>query len=134
MPAVNVSDLYLNPDDGTIAAGTYGRGLWKSDLFTDCLDMTSVTDSGTPLGGVHWISAVSSVTSNAEYRTDMGTEVHYNAGQNIVLTPGFRAEGQMFFETQLVPCPPPPEAPLAPQNPTGIWADEARLTFNNKGN
>lgn len=120
MPAANVNDFYIHEGDGIITAGTFGRGLWKSSLYTGCLTQVNISTPGSnPLGGVHWISAASQITSDAEYRIDLGTEVHYNAGQRVLLEPGFQADGQIFFEANIQPCPPPSSAPLVPQNPTG---------------
>ncbi len=36
LPNVNVQDLYIDPIRRTIAAGTYGRGAWRSNLPTSC--------------------------------------------------------------------------------------------------
>jgi len=121
MPAVNVSDLYVHPGDGLITAGTFGRGIWSSDLYTSCQSTVNVIDAGSQIGGVHWISAGTQINSDARYRLDIGTEVHYSAGQTVILNPGFRADGQIFFEADIGPCPPITSEPLAAQNPTGKW-------------
>ena len=36
MPSVIVTDLEINPTDGKIYASTYGRGLWRSDVYGGC--------------------------------------------------------------------------------------------------
>lgn len=50
MPKVAVTDLDIyydaNPDNSVLRAGTWGRGLWESDLYTDPIDFSvSSTES-----------------------------------------------------------------------------------------
>lgn len=42
LPNVRISELEVNTANSKLYAGTYGRGLWKSDLYSEAL---SVTDS-----------------------------------------------------------------------------------------
>ncbi len=39
LPNVIISELEINTADGKIYAGTYGRGLWRSNLFDDTLSL-----------------------------------------------------------------------------------------------
>lgn len=122
MPAVNVNDLYINPTFGTITAGTYGRGLWRSPLYSGCAANIAHSNPGDPLGGVGFISASNIITSTAEFRNDMGTEFYYTAGQRITLNPGFRARAQGVFEARLGPCPSINTIPFqVPEYPSGLW-------------
>ena len=118
MPAVTVNDLYINEDDNIIAAGTYGRGLWTSTLYTGCVSSVFLSDPGYSVGGVHWISTSSQVVSQVTYRFDLGTEVHYSAGQRVIMQPGFRAGGRIHMEAKIGGCP-SIAVPFAPQNPSG---------------
>lgn len=40
LPNVIISELEINSVEGKIYAGTYGRGLWRSDLFDDTLSLS----------------------------------------------------------------------------------------------
>ncbi len=40
LPNVIISELEINTVEGKIYAGTYGRGLWRSDLFDDTLSLS----------------------------------------------------------------------------------------------
>ena len=128
LPTVSVSDLYINPANNTIAAGTYGRGLWLSDLYSSC--PATYNFSGNTTGGTLYYSASGSISSTAVLRQDAGTEVHYNAGDHITLSDGFRAEGQAFFEGTIGPCPADINEPLqqSPQPLSGrlILTDSQR--------
>lgn len=122
LPAVNVSDLYAHPDNGLITAGTYGRGLWQSSMYSDCVENLLHADQGEPLGGVRFLSASNTITSTAEFRADLGTETYYSAGQKVLLTPGFRVRARAIFEAKIGDCPGITGLPLqSPQVPSGMW-------------
>jgi hypothetical protein len=130
MPSVQVNDLYSNPDGSIITAGTYGRGLWQSSGFTGCIVNVTHSDIGDPLGGVIYRSASSTITSTAEFRNDIGTEVYYTAGNRITLNPGFRLRTQAFFEAKIGDCPSIGLPLASPQAPNGIWIPYEEKVMN----
>ncbi|MDX1406503.1 MAG: hypothetical protein R3330_00170 [Saprospiraceae bacterium] len=118
MPSVSVSDLYINTTSNVIVAGTYGRGLWASDLYDAC-DPSILLSFG-PQGGVRHYSAGTDISSSVEHRFDLGTEIHYTAGGHIDLTPGFLLGGLAYFEGKIAPCPPIfTESLISPFVPSG---------------
>lgn len=44
MPSVAVADLEISSVDNMLYAATFGRGLWKSDLFTGCQSALKILD------------------------------------------------------------------------------------------
>jgi len=117
LPATIVNDLYINTASNTITAGCYGRGLWLSTLYTECSPTLNLTNpSGIPVGGVRYYSASQSLESNVEYKEDLGTEIHYAAGNYIDLNPGFSLGGIAYFNAMTGPCPSTvdPLHPMAP--------------------
>lgn len=44
MPSVAVADLEISTVDNMLYAATFGRGLWKSDLFTGCQSALKILD------------------------------------------------------------------------------------------
>lgn len=123
LPAVNISDLYINTGDNTVVAGTYGRGLWRSSLYDGCdPNLSLISLFGIPVGGTRFYSATNWITSSVPYRMDIGNEIHYRAGNYIELTEGFEAGGRGFFEARIGPCPDIYTAPMhQPQVPSGIF-------------
>ena len=106
LPVVNVMDLYINTASNMIAAGTYGRGIWISATYSACAsDLTLSTTPGNPLGGVRYYSASNKIESTVEYRSDLGTKVHYSGGNYLDLKDGFRVSGEGFFNGIIGPCP-----------------------------
>lgn len=104
MPVVNVSDLYINPVASTITAGTYGRGLWRTGLYSTCVPDFTFTSSS-PNSGRRYYSCTNTISSSTPFRKDIGTEIHYTAGYSISLTPGFTAGDNGYFHGKLGPCP-----------------------------
>ena len=125
LPAVNVSDLYLNTANNTLVAGTYGRGLWRTSVYDGCVaDIVLYSLFGIALGGVHHYSAANSIASSANYRFDLGTEVHYKSANYIDLTAGFELGGLAFFEGKTGGCPGITSEPLmTPFVPAGMFKD-----------
>jgi hypothetical protein len=105
LPVTIVTDLYINTTSNKISAGTYGRGLWQADLYIGC-DETLTLGPGN-LGGVRHYSVSNWILSTHDYNPDLGTNIHYNAGNYIDLKPGFEVSGLGYFEGKIGPCPPP---------------------------
>lgn len=94
MPSVAVTDLYINHNSNTIAAATYGRGLWRSGLVTPCtINMTITSESG----GVKHYSVSNSISSSANHPADLGTDINYSSNNYIDLTEGFYLGGHATF-------------------------------------
>lgn len=102
MPVAIVTDLYINTAFNTLTAGTYGRGLWRSPLYENCIPNINFNSF---IGGVRYYSAGNSITSNISLPQDNGHEVHLKAGDNVTLLPGFNASGQIIFDAKVGSCP-----------------------------
>ena len=49
LPNVIISELEINYSDGKIYAGTYGRGLWRSNLYDETLGLSDQVKSSLQL-------------------------------------------------------------------------------------
>jgi len=106
LPAVAVLDLKIN--DGFIYAGTFGRGIWKAELYTPCPGAInlSISDPYSPYTpGTQVYSAELNIVSDRVYHGSLGTSIYYHAGDYIDLTEGFWAKDGTFFEADLDGCP-----------------------------
>lgn len=112
LPTVPVFDLEINYTSSMIRAGTYGRGLWSSDLYTSCpsgYSLTQANDPGNPnYTGVQNYEASGTVTSSRIITGGVGTDVTYKAGNYVKLTEGFNAKQNNLFKAWLGPCQAPP--------------------------
>jgi hypothetical protein len=108
LPTVPVFDLYIYPDNNLIRAGTYGRGLWSSDLWSACPSAYSLTQGNDPSNpnytGYQLYEASGTVTSSRIITGGTGTDVTYRAGGSVTLTTGFHAKAGNEFQAMLGPC------------------------------
>lgn len=108
LPATMVFDLEINQANSVITAGTYGRGFWRSELYTDCLAglyLTQANEPSNPLyTGFQHYEASDSVFSTRVITGGVGTDVTYQAGTRIRLSQGFHAREGNKFQAKLGPC------------------------------
>lgn len=86
LPNVAVLDLELDIPNNEIFAATYGRGLWKSDMYTLCAP--SLTHNEWSVGQEYY-EVSGTINSSAIITGGFGSKVTYNAGQEIVFGDGF---------------------------------------------
>ena len=101
LPSVPVFDLEINLA-GLIRAGTYGRGIWTSVLYSVCPTnntLTQVNDPSNPnYTGFQFYEASDYITSSRIITGGEGTDVTYRGGSYVLLTPGFHVrENNKFF-------------------------------------
>jgi hypothetical protein len=101
LPYVPVTDLVISEDGGRIRAGTFGRGIWTSDLYTGCV--ADVVLGGT-LNGQEFFEASNSVTSTSTIQLSEGTKVQMRGGFEVKLLPGFTAQESTAYRAAIGPC------------------------------
>jgi hypothetical protein len=108
LPATMVFDLLINYGSSVITAATYGRGFWRSALYTDCPGGYSLTVANDPSNpnytGFQHYEASSTVTSSRVITGGIGTDVTYQAGTSVTLLQGFHAKAGNKFSATLGPC------------------------------
>lgn len=101
MPRIPVTKLVLN-NNGTIYASTFGRGIWYSERRgSTCNDLLYVT--GMHNGAWYYeanIGANTVLTSPGS----SGTEIFMQAGDSVILKPGFEVKKGAFFKGYIAPC------------------------------
>lgn len=102
LPVVLVFDLEINDAGNVITAGTYGRGLWRSELYTPCEPIWSL--SGTGASGYSYYQASDYVTSSRTFNEGVGQEAIFKGGNKVILSDGFKVNGGSKFKAILGPC------------------------------
>lgn len=124
MPNVMVFDLEINEAGDAITAGTYGRGLWRSTLYTDCpvayFNYQNTDPSNPNYTGFQHYEASDSIRANRIITGGVGTDVTYQAGGHIRLFTGFHARAGNKFVARLGPC-----SGTAPAPPPGQSNEES---------
>ncbi len=108
LPAIIITELEINTNDDLLYAGTYGRGIWKSPIYSNCpsnYNLTSGNDPSNPdYTGVQYYEASNNIVSTREIQGGLGTDVHYQAGVFVDLKPGFEVKGGNEFRTVSAGC------------------------------
>jgi len=108
LPPVMVHELEINTNDNIIYASTYGRGLWKSTLFSNCPSDYTLLQSNNPSNpnytGVQVYEASNTISSSRIITGGIGTDVYYQAGSFVDLKPGFVVNQGNLFETVIAGC------------------------------
>lgn len=107
LPVVEVTDLKINASGGLLRAGTYGRGIWQTALFSNNCPATENFLSGShPPSEPAFVTVTNSISSGAIIR-GVGANIQYKAGNSVTLTRGFLADGASGakFVAYLGPCP-----------------------------
>ncbi len=105
LPVVEVTDLEIHEGTDMLRAGTYGRGIWETSVYSNCASSITLNTTNTSYNRPYYFQASSSVISTAtHYGT--GSKVYYKGGSYVRLLDGFRAvpadEGE--FRGFIGPC------------------------------
>lgn len=102
LPVTPVVDLDM--DNGRLYAGTFGRGVWSSELYSTCINNLTL-NSGDPGTGTHVYHTLDYITSTQIIEGGIGTDIQYNSEGFIILETGFHAKAKNLFEAKLESCP-----------------------------
>jgi photosystem II stability/assembly factor-like uncharacterized protein len=120
LPATMVFDLEINLSNNVITAATYGRGYWRSELYSSCPIYNYLVQSNDPSNpnytGFQHYEANDSLFSSRIITGGIGTDVLYQAGTLIRLGTGFHAKAGNKFNAVIAPCAgtAPPSTPASP--------------------
>lgn len=102
LPSIAVTDLFINETAGTIKAATFGRGIWQSNLYSNCgaylLPLTGIVQ------GRRFYQATNTVQSTQQMSGNLGNELRYRSPEKIRLTNGFRAYAGSYLHAIIGPC------------------------------
>jgi len=90
LPVVEVTELEVNAAANILWAGTYGRGIWQSTLYSSCVASLNLTTANQNFNTSYYHQVSNNITSTAQTYS-AGAEVYYKAGVEIVLQDGFIA-------------------------------------------
>ena len=129
LPYVPVTELIISENDGRIRAGTFGRGIWTSDLYTGCA--ADVVLAGT-LNGQEFFEASNSVTSTSVLQLTEGTKVQMRGGFEVKLLPGFTAQESTAYRAVIGPCGSGGVAGFSADGSGELFSNEPAMNTSNK--
>lgn len=89
LPVVEVTDLEIQVSSSMLRAGTYGRGIWETPLFTTSCNASYTFTAGSHAPSTPYFYQASSTISSTAIIAGVGAKVDYRAGNRITLNPGF---------------------------------------------
>ncbi len=101
LPNAPVTDLVLDQPNSKIHCATFGRGIWTNSLVESC--PLFLTISGAQSGYRFW-QATDYINSTAQIVGTENATVHFQAGNHVLLMPGFTAERTSTFSARIRPC------------------------------
>lgn len=105
LPVVEVTDLEIHNAQGLLRAGTYGRGIWETSVYNNCVSTITLNTGNTTSNRPYYFQASTDIQSTA-FHAGTGANVFYKAGVEMELTPGFQAIGAPgnVFKATIGPC------------------------------
>lgn len=106
LPNTTVRDIEIYEDQGFLRVGTFGRGIWQSDVWDDCVYDLTLTQGNDPSGGspgTQFNEAADQITSTRLIQ-GFGGDVTYKAGDLILLKNGFKATTGNKVIIGIKPC------------------------------
>lgn len=106
LPSTIVSDIEIS--EGFVYAGTFGRGIWKSSVYSTCvadLVLTPANDPSNPLSIGHQEYHVDNSLTSTRIIQGNFADIRYNAGNVIDLQAGFWLKQGNFLEMKIEDCP-----------------------------
>ncbi len=101
MPMVPVTDVFVNETFGLIQASTFGRGIWESDLYSNCgpaLFLSGLTQ------GSHFYQSNGFIETSQDIPPSFGNIVRLRSPQKIIFKPGCRIGNNAYAHAVIGNC------------------------------
>ncbi len=107
LPNTLVTDIEIRSE--YVYAGTHGRGIWQSPVYSACppnYTLTVGNDPSNPFSiGTQYYHAWNNIASSRIIKGGLATDVLYTSGNHTDLLPGFEAHSGNLFEIRIEGCP-----------------------------
>ena len=101
LPRTMITDLEVNETAGVITVSTYGRGFWRSPLYSPCVPSLTLASA---ISGSQYHQASSTVTVTGDITGGAGTEVFLKGGSYVLFNPGFEIKAGNEMKAYIGPC------------------------------
>jgi hypothetical protein len=101
LPRTMVTDMEVNETAGVVTVSTYGRGFWRSPLFSGCDANLSLISS---MSGSQYHQASSTITINNTITGGAGTQIFLKANGSVTMNPGFEIKAGNEMKAFIGPC------------------------------
>ncbi|MES2776448.1 MAG: hypothetical protein V4722_19885 [Bacteroidota bacterium] len=101
LPMIPVTDLFVDEANNTISAATWGRGIWRSDLYSDCSPLVIL---GSNVNGRFTYQSSGVLESTQKMQGNYENDLRYRSAGKISLKNGFMAKDGSYFKSVIGPC------------------------------
>ena len=101
LPMVPVTDLAVNYGNGEVTAATFGRGIWRSEKYTNCETSLNLFNV---LYGKRFYQASDAIFTSQTMNSNAGNELRLRAGTRILLEAGFTIKEGAYFKGVIGNC------------------------------
>jgi hypothetical protein len=101
LPRVAVASLVINANQGIIRAGTYGRGIWETQLYTPCIETVIVTADQR---GDYFFQANNAIWITSKQLGGFSTGGYLKSGHHIELLSGFETFHNQTLRAEISEC------------------------------
>ena len=94
LPMVPVTEVVVNETNGSIKAATFGRGIWQSDLYSNCgpfLFLSGITQ------GTNFYQSSGFIETTQQIPGSFGNSVKYRSPAKITFKPGFSIRNNAYM-------------------------------------
>ncbi|MGB4850335.1 MAG: hypothetical protein WBP41_20585, partial [Saprospiraceae bacterium] len=101
LPLVPVTDLFVNESLGRIEASTFGRGIWESDLYSDCgpfLFLSGISE------GQRFYQSNGFIETSQVVPGSFGNVLRLRSPQKITFKNGFRSDNNSYVHAVIGNC------------------------------
>jgi len=106
LAAVEVSDLDIQYGSQTLYAGTHGRGIWTSNLYSNCPQSYLLTPTTILPNKDYFFQAENSISLYDYTVEGLGSNMKLRAGDYILITQDFlaKSDNDNLFKARVGPC------------------------------
>jgi hypothetical protein len=101
LPLVPVTEVVVNETNGSIKAATFGRGIWQSDLYSDCGPLLLL---GSVVQGSNFYQSGGVIETTQEIPGSLGNSVKYRSPTKIIFKKGFSIKKNAYMHALIGPC------------------------------
>jgi hypothetical protein len=100
MPRTPVTEIAVN-NNGLLYASTFGRGTWLASRRSACTSLLTISGSR---AGQFYYEAANGVNSTITTSGTDGDQIFAQAGDTVVMRPGFEIKSGSYFKAYIAPC------------------------------
>ncbi len=101
LPLLPVTEVYADATSNSLKAATFGRGIWRSDLYSTCAASLNLSGAAP---GIRFYQASGTISSTQSIAGSYGNEMRMRSPTSIVFNPGFVAEAGSYLNAIIANC------------------------------